>query len=225
MRILIIGGTGMIGFNTALHLQSLGHEVHLAARSTPKPDHPAAQFPVLTGDFTKAEFTKDDLSPFDAIVFAAGNDPRHMPANADVEEFYRKTQSEGVPAFAELARDAGVKRFVQVGSYYHHLRPGLAENSIYIRARQLADDRTRVLSRDGFCAVTVNPPSIVGAVPGLRCATGCWRNGAGGCTPTFRTPRRPAARITCQSNHLLRRLHLLWNRARPGADIWWAMKT
>lgn len=167
MRILIIGGTGMIGINTALHLRDLGHDVHLAARSAPGSDHPADGFPILLGDFTKAEFTKADLAPFDAVVFAAGNDPRHMPADADIEVFYRRTQSEGVPAFAELARDAGVRKFVQVGSYYHHLRPDLAENSIYIRARQLADTRVRALANERFCAVTVNPPSIVGAVPGL----------------------------------------------------------
>ncbi|PVA05743.1 NAD-dependent epimerase/dehydratase family protein [Thalassorhabdomicrobium marinisediminis] len=170
MRVLIIGGTGMIGINTALHLQSQGHEVHLAARTATAPEHPAAQFPVLTGDFTTGDFSRDDLTPFEAIVFAAGNDPRHMPADADAEAFYRKTQSDGVPAFASLARDAGVERFVQVGSYYHHLRPDLAEHSTYIRARQLADDRTRALSRDGFCAITLNPPSIVGAVPGLPAA-------------------------------------------------------
>lgn len=167
MRILIIGGTGMIGINTALHLRGLGHDVHLAARKAPEAGHPAADFPIVQGDFTRGEFSEADLAPFDAVVFAAGNDPRHMPAGTDAEAFYRATQSDGVPAFAERAKAAGVKRFVQIGSYYHHLRPDLAEGSTYIRARQLADERVRALAGDGFNACTLNPPSIVGAVPGM----------------------------------------------------------
>lgn len=168
MNVLIIGGTGMIGINTALHLLGLGHDVHLAARSKPDaPDHPAHDFPVLLGDFTTGDFSEAELSPFDGIVFAAGNDPRHMPPGTDAEAFYRKTQSEGVPAFARVAKAAGVRRFVQIGSYYHHLRPDLAEGSTYIRARQLADEGVRALAGDGFMPCTLNPPSIVGAVPGM----------------------------------------------------------
>lgn len=167
MDVLIVGGTGMIGINTALHLKKQGHNVALAARNMPDDTHPAARFPVLVRDFTKGEFTRADLAPFDAVVFAAGNDPRHMPAGADPEEFYRRTQSETIPAFAGLARAAGVKRFVQVGSYYHQLRPDLVEGSPYIRSRKLADDGVRALSHEGFVACTLNPPSIVGATPGL----------------------------------------------------------
>ncbi|WP_323764015.1 NAD-dependent epimerase/dehydratase family protein [Marinovum sp.] len=167
MNILIVGGTGMIGINSALHLQARGHDVALAARNTPEVDHPAAQFPILTRDFTRGEFTKADLAPFDAVVFAAGNDPRHMPAGEDPEDFYRRTQSDSVPVFAALARDAGVRRFVQVGSYYHQVRPDLARVSTYIRARQLADEGARALATESFAACTLNPPSIVGATPGL----------------------------------------------------------
>jgi nucleoside-diphosphate-sugar epimerase len=84
-----------------------------------------------------------------------------------VEAFYRQTQSEGVPAFAKRAKAAGVKRFVQVGSYYHQLRPDLVDGSVYIRARKLADEGVRALAGDGFVPCTLNPPSIVGAVPGM----------------------------------------------------------
>lgn len=168
MKTLIVGGTGMIGLNAALHLGGLGHDVYLAARSRPEArDHPAHAFPIVLGDFTKGGFTQADLAPFEAVVFAAGNDPRHMPKGADVEAFYRETQSEGVPAFARLAKAAGVTRFVQVGSYYHHLRPDLADGSAYIRSRKLADDGVRALAGDGFVPCTLNPPSIVGAVPGM----------------------------------------------------------
>jgi hypothetical protein len=35
----------------------------------------------------------------------------------------------------------------------------------YVAARKAADERTRALSVDGFAAITINPPSIVGATP------------------------------------------------------------
>lgn len=170
MKVLIVGGTGMIGGNTALHLKELGHDVTLAARNPAKPGTPMSDMPTIFGDYTRHEFTKADLAPFEAIVFAAGNDIRHASPDKQTEEFWRAAQSEGVPAFAELARDAGVKRFIQLGSYYHQVRPDLLDGSPYLQARQLADDRARALATDDFNICTLNPPSIVGALPGLVAA-------------------------------------------------------
>lgn len=167
MKTLIVGGTGMIGGNTALHLRHLGHDVTLAARKPAPPGTPMADMPTIFGDYTKRSFAKADLAPFDAVVFAAGNDIRHARPDQQTDDFWRMAQSEGVPAFAALARSAGVRRFVQLGSYYHHLRPDMALTNPYVRARQLADAGARALASDDFNICTLNPPSIVGAVPGL----------------------------------------------------------
>lgn len=167
MKTLIVGGTGMIGGNTALHLRNLGHDVTLAARKPAAPGTPMADMPTIYGDYTQQTFSNADLAPFDAIVFAAGNDIRHATPDQQTDDFWRVAQSEGVPAFAALARDAGVRRFVQLGSYYHHLRPEIAAHNPYVRARQLADEGARALATDDFNICTLNPPSIVGAVPGL----------------------------------------------------------
>jgi dihydroflavonol-4-reductase len=35
MKILVVGGTGMIGGHAALHLQALGHDVSVAGRNPP----------------------------------------------------------------------------------------------------------------------------------------------------------------------------------------------
>ncbi|GAA4477766.1 hypothetical protein GCM10023094_20570 [Rhodococcus olei] len=166
MKILVIGGTGMIGAHAALHLREQGNDVTLAARSPLADGSPVADFPVLIGDYTIPSFTPDQLSGFDGIVFAAGQDVRHKSAADDDAEFWEKTQTGGVPRFAALAKQAGVPRFVQVGSYYHHLRPDLAAGNPYITARQAADERARALADDSFTVSTLNPPSIIGAVPG-----------------------------------------------------------
>ncbi|WP_305092203.1 NAD(P)-dependent oxidoreductase [Prescottella sp. R16] len=167
MKILIVGGTGMIGAHTALHLREQGNDVTVAARNPLADDSPVHDFPVLLGDYTEQTFTADQLAPFDAVVFAAGQDIRHMGRDVDEAEFWEKTQSGGVPRFAALAKEAGVSRFVQVGSYYHHLRPEYAETMPYVAARKAADEGARALADENFTVVTLNPPSILGAISGV----------------------------------------------------------
>jgi nucleoside-diphosphate-sugar epimerase len=166
MKILIIGGTGMIGAHAALHLREHGDDVTVAARGPISDSSPVARFPLLTGDYTVPTFTREQLSRFDAIVFAAGQDVRHKTADDNPESFWENTQSVGVPRFAALAKQAGVGRFVQVGSYYHQLRPDLADHNPYIAARKAADEGARALADESFTVCTLNPPSIIGAVPG-----------------------------------------------------------
>lgn len=167
MKILIIGGTGMIGGHTAIHLKAQGNEVVLAARKPAPETTPMAAYPTIYGDYTKGDFSAADLAPFDGILFAAGNDIRHLPKGADENEFWTKMQIEGVPAFVELARRAGVRRVVHIGSYYHQVMPNLVETNAYVRGRSLADEGVRALATDDFNVSTLNPPSIVGYVKGL----------------------------------------------------------
>ncbi|MEE2031491.1 NAD-dependent epimerase/dehydratase family protein [Rhodococcus chondri] len=166
MKVLIIGGTGMIGAHAALLLREQGDDVTVAARGEMPEDSPVADFPVLAGDYTVPSFTREELSRFDGIVFAAGQDPRHKKPGDEDQAFWEKTQIVGVPRFAELAKQAGVGRFVQVGSYYHQLRPELAAGNAYIAARKAADEGARALADESFNVCTLNPPSIIGAVPG-----------------------------------------------------------
>lgn len=166
MKILIIGGTGMIGAHAALHLREHGDDVTIAARGEIPGNSPVAGFPLLTGDYTVPTFTREQLSGFDGIVFSAGQDVRHKKTDDDPQKFWADTQIEGVPRFAELAKQAGVGRFVQVGSYYHQLRPDLADNNPYIAARKAADEGARALADESFSVCTLNPPSIIGAVSG-----------------------------------------------------------
>ena len=167
MKILIVGGTGMIGGHAAVHLQAQGNEIVLASRKPAPTGTPMATFPAIYGDYSEGTFTEKDLAPFDAIVFAAGNDIRHIGKEADADAFWTKMQIEGVPNFARLARSAGVQRFVQLGSYYHQVMPHLIDDNAYVRARYLADEGARALATAEFNVSTLNPPSIVGAIPGV----------------------------------------------------------
>ncbi|RDI53832.1 NAD-dependent epimerase/dehydratase family protein [Microvirga subterranea] len=167
MKVLIVGGTGMIGGHAADFLAERGHSITIAARKPPPPTVPMAAYPVLLGDYTQGTFTEADLASFDAVLFAAGNDIRHLQKNTDEQEFWDRTQIEGVPRFVALAKRAGVRRVVQLGSYYHQVMPHLIAENAYVRARHLADEGARALATPDFNVSTLNPPSIVGVIPGV----------------------------------------------------------
>lgn len=166
MKTLIVGGTGLIGYHVADLLASHGHDVVVGARRAPAPHSPVAAYPVLLRDYAADEFSETDLEPFDAVVFAAGQDVRHADAAEQTEEFWARTQSEGVPKFFALAKRAGVRRAVQIGSYYHMCRPELVDRVIYVRARKLADERSRELADADFNVSTLNASTVMG--PGQR---------------------------------------------------------
>lgn len=106
MKILIVGGTGLIGGHAALHLHAQGNHVTLAARKPPAPGSALARFDVLLRDYVAGNFTRDDLAPFDAVVFAAGNDIRHLPPGTDEAAHWERANVDAVPRFFALARDA-----------------------------------------------------------------------------------------------------------------------
>lgn len=166
MKTLIVGGTGMIGTHVASHLREQGDDVTMAARTAPAPGSVASGFPVLLRDYTKGELSVADLGAFEAVVFAAGNDIRHLPRDVDPAEFWEQTQIGGVPRVVARAKEAGVRSVVQIGSYYHQVLPELVETNEYVRARALADERARELAAADFTVSTLNPPSILGVIPG-----------------------------------------------------------
>jgi dihydroflavonol-4-reductase len=167
MKILVVGGAGMIGGHAALHLQSKGHEVSIAGRNPPALRTPLGELPFLRCDYIANDLAPAELSRFDALVFAAGNDIRHVPQGADLAQHWQRANVEGVPRFFATLRDAGVKRAVHIGSFYPQARPALIDTNPYVRSRKLADDGVRALASDSFHVVSVNAPFVVGAVPGL----------------------------------------------------------
>lgn len=161
MKVLFVGGSGMIGSYAVPFLQGAGFDVTISARHPVGAESAVAGVPLLQGDYVAADLSSFELGSFDAVVFAAGNDIRHIDGQ-DAEAFWEKYQSVGVPRFAAAAKAAGVKRFVQLGSYYHQAMPELCATNIYVNARRLADENARALADENFNVSTLNPPSIVG---------------------------------------------------------------
>jgi len=110
------------------------------------------------------------LTGFDAVVFAAGNDIRHLPPDTAFDAHCLRANAEAVPRFAALARQAGVRKFVLIGSFYPQVAPALIQSNAYVRSRYLADQGVCALATPAFNACSVNAPFVVGAVPGLHSA-------------------------------------------------------
>lgn len=169
-NVLVVGGTGGLGGHAAIHLAGLGHKVSVAGRNHPNPATPMAQMPFLKGDYVAGEFTPDRLKGFDWVVFAAGNDPRHIPAGSDYAAHFKHANGVALPAFFAAAREAGVSRAIQLGSFYPQAKPELVAGNVYIQSRQAACEGARAEGRDGFDVISVNAPFMVGTVPGLPSA-------------------------------------------------------
>ncbi|PZX27025.1 Nucleoside-diphosphate-sugar epimerase [Cupriavidus phytorum] len=167
MKILIVGGTGMIGGHAALHLRRRGNDVTIAGRNRPVAGTPLGELDFLRCDYIANDLPAARLAAFDALVFAAGNDVRHVPPGGDEAAHWERANVEGVPRFFRTARDAGIRTAVLVGSFYPQAAPRLAEDNAYIRSRKLADEGVRVLATDDFRVNSVNAPFVVGTVPGL----------------------------------------------------------
>ena len=167
MKVLVVGGTGALGGHAAIHLAGKGHDVTIGGRNPANPATPMAAMPFLQGDYVAGDFTPERLAGFDWVVFAAGNDPRHVPADADFVDFLHRANHVAVPAFFAAAREAGVKRAVQLGSYYHQAAPELIAGNPYIQSRKAACEGARAQAAEGFGVVSVNAPFMVGSVPGL----------------------------------------------------------
>lgn len=179
----------MIGSTIAAALAARGSHVTIGSRRGPDERDPQqiTGLARILGDYAEGGFTREELSGFDAVVMSAGQDIRHVKAEDEDEAYWARVQRDGVPELASRAKAAGVRRFVQIGSYYHQLMPELAEHNPYVGARRDADDGARALSDENFASITLNPPSIIGvATPRARgrfVKMAQWLRGEGGVEP------------------------------------------
>ena len=119
MKVLVVGGTGLIGGEIALHLQENGHAVTIMSRQ-PSKVPTLAQLPFLQGKYIEDDMADGRPQGFDWLVFAAA-DIRNLPwdGSEPLEAFYTRANDEAVPRFFAAAKQAGIRRAV-----HRHLLPG-----------------------------------------------------------------------------------------------------
>ena len=172
VRVLLIGGTGFVGYHSVHELSDRGHEVLVLARTAPKDDLLPAGVGVVLGDVTT--LGTDDLVPLladvDAAVFAAGADDRTVPPSP-AYRFFHQANVAPVVRLVDADRKAGAVRVVIVGSYFSYFERRwpelrLAERHPYIRSRIAQTEEAIAAAGDEVDVVTLELPYVFGATPG-----------------------------------------------------------
>jgi nucleoside-diphosphate-sugar epimerase len=171
--VLILGGTGFIGWHAAHEFLRRGWQVTaVALPPLPAPDLFPPAVRVELADFHK---TSDDafaelLHGHEAAVFAIGADDRMTP-KAPAYPFFRQANVDSTARFIRLCRRAGCTDVLVLGSYFSHfarLCPELelARHHPYIRSRVKQEDAAIAEAGSDVTLAILELPYIFGAMPG-----------------------------------------------------------
>lgn len=168
MRVLVVGGTGLLGQHIGAELSKRGHQTQtLARRAVPGST-------TISGDIQR--LSEDEwavrLGGFDGVVLAAGVDDRQVP-RAPADRYFGEGNVEPLRRMLPAARKAGCRRMVVCGSYFaalHRSHPEwrLAGHHPYIRSR-VSQAELALEQNGGQLAVAVlEIPWTFGSVAGRR---------------------------------------------------------
>jgi nucleoside-diphosphate-sugar epimerase len=169
-RILIVGGTGFLGYHAIVELLRKGYEI-TALGLPPAPPHnlfpPDIQIILQSVETATDEDLFSILRGQDALVYAAGMDDRTTPGKPAYPKFF--TANVEVPArVLRIAVQAGVKRAVVLGSYFAHFDRLIPDKQLairhpYIRSRK--EQEQVLVSIPGMETCVLELPYIFGSLP------------------------------------------------------------
>ncbi len=175
MKVLIIGGTGLLGSQAATELISRGHEV--TALALP-PVPPGAQLPpamkLELGDYLNLD-DQQIYRLFDGckgFVFAAGVDER-VEGPPPIYEMFERFNITPLRRLLRIAKECGVERVAVCGSYFSYFAGQWPELRLdywhpYIRSRVDQAEMALSFADENFSVGVLELPYIFGAQPGRK---------------------------------------------------------
>lgn len=171
-RVVVFGGTGFLGYHASRELLARGFDVVAVSRSplpsgVRLPDEVAlARADLLDADDAAL---RELVAGCRAVVFAAGADDRSTP-QAPAHPYFHRANVEAAVRVLTLARDAGARCGVVLGSYFAHFARAwpelrLAEVHPYVRSRV---EQEAAVTSLGFPVSVLELPYIFGSMPGRR---------------------------------------------------------
>ncbi|MBR3003540.1 MAG: hypothetical protein IKH67_00540 [Lachnospiraceae bacterium] len=177
MKIMIVGGTGFLGYYATQAGLKRGHE--LASFSLDDVNLEGwwpKEVPTSFGDVF--EMSEDELVPvfegFDAMIYSVGPDDRITPKAPSYEFFHKHLVTDASKVF-RAARRAGVKRAAVNNSYFAYFdrlfpEKGLAKYHPYVRSRveqaqTLFEESGGGAANGGMDVMVLELPYIFGAMP------------------------------------------------------------
>ncbi len=172
-KVVVIGGTGFLGYYAVKEFIRRGHSVTIVALP-PLPEE--GLFPkevnIILANIDKLDDSSimDILKGHDAIVFAAGADDRVIP-RAPAYEFFYQANVRSCQRVLSLARQSGIKRGVILSSYFLHFdrtwpEEKLSEHHPYIRSRKEQAQQSMDVSMPDLQLMILELPYIFGSMPG-----------------------------------------------------------
>lgn len=175
MKILMIGGTGLLGSEAAAELIRRGHEAQTIA--LPPLPQGAALPPEMKVEFGNYMELSDDeirhhFDGCDGFVFAAGIDER-VEGPPPIYELFKKYNITALERLLRIAKQCGVKHTVICGSYFSYFdkeRPNLelAKWHPYIRSRVDQEQMAMSYAGEDFNVAVLELPYIFGTQPGRK---------------------------------------------------------
>ncbi|MDH4358609.1 MAG: NAD-dependent epimerase/dehydratase family protein [Candidatus Berkelbacteria bacterium] len=171
-KVLIIGGTGFIGYHATLEFLKEGYEVSII---TLPPEIKKGLLPervkITYSDLNKIsdQQTIKAIKGNDSVVFAAGADDRITPQKPAYRFFY-DANVKSAKRFFELAQKAGAKRGVLFSSYFAYFARVWPEMKLdrhhpYIRSRVVQESEVISVCNKGLEVMVLEFPYIFGAAP------------------------------------------------------------
>ena len=175
MKILMIGGTGLLGSAGARELIQRGHEVRsIALPPLPEGALLPPEMKLTLGnvnDMTDDEL-KEQFKGVEGFVFAAGVDER-IEGPSPIYDFFKKYNIVPLERLLRIAKASGVKHAVIAGSYFSyfakiHPEMELTKWHPYIRSRIDQENMAFSFADDSFSVAILELPYIFGAQKGRK---------------------------------------------------------
>jgi UDP-glucose 4-epimerase len=174
MKVLVTGGTGLVGRYIVETLLEAGHDVTIAGRTPPADDLLPGPVPFRRATLDPEGIGEDLFAGIDAVVHAAFD---HLPGRyrggeGDDPERFRRLNLDGSVSLFKAAKRAGVRRAVFLSSraVYDGVRPGtplteeltLQPASLYGEIKLLGEQALASLNAASFTTSSLRLTGIYG---------------------------------------------------------------
>lgn len=172
MKIMIVGGTGFLGYHSLLEALKRGYEADtLAIDDVELGEWYPQQVKVNYDDVFKLSESEliEYFTGYDSMIYAVGPDDRITPP-APSYEFFHTRLVDAVEKVAVAARRAGVNKMVVLNSYFAYFdriwpQKKMSVHHPYIRCRVEQAQKTIYAGKDEMAVVTLELPYIFGSMP------------------------------------------------------------
>jgi dihydroflavonol-4-reductase len=175
MKVMLIGGTGLLGYETAKILSKNNHEI-ISFALPPIPTYikiPNNMELILKNYLTLSEEKLlDYMKGCKGLIFAAGIDER-VEGKPPIYDLYYEYNIKPLQTLLPLAKKAGVKSVVILGSYFSHFNRiwpelNLSKYHPYIRSRVDQENVAFSYADEGFNISIIEIPYVFGIQEGRR---------------------------------------------------------